>query len=149
MENRYVTIATLKKTDANLFKKQLEADNINYNFSEAKAVRAGEENGIRIKIEEKFRRQAIKILDEFSKTYGLTEIEDDIFSKEIDRILVPVDFSANSINACQYAIGLAEMLHSEIMLLHSYYFPVINSIDYGEGLSYVVNINDTITEISE
>jgi len=41
------------------------------------------------------------------------------------------------------------MLHSEIMLLHSYYFPVINSVDYAEGLSYVVNLNDTIIEIAE
>jgi len=149
MENRFVTIATLKKTDANLLKKQLDAEKIPNNFTEAKAVRAGEANGVRIKIQEKYRRKAIKILDEFSKTYGLKEIEDDIFSKEIDRILVPVDFSANSMNACQYALGLAEKLHSEVMLLHSYYFPVINSIDYGEGLSYVVNINDTITEIAD
>ena len=149
MENRYVTIATLKITDANLLKKQLDAENIKYNFSEAEAVRAGEENGIRIKIKEKYRKKAIHILDEFSKTYGLQELEDDIFSKEIDRILVPVDFSDNSKNACQYAIGLAEKLHSEIMLMHSYYFPVINSIDYGEGLSYIVNLNDTITEIAE
>jgi len=149
MENRYVTIATLKKSDANLLKKQLDNDKIISIFTEAKAVRIGEENGIRIKVQEKYRRKAIKILDEYSKTYGLKEIEDNIFSKEIDRILVPVDFSANSANACQYALGLAEMLHAEIMLLHSYYFPVINSIDYGEGLSYVVNINDTITEIAE
>ncbi|MBN1250751.1 MAG: universal stress protein [Bacteroidales bacterium] len=149
MENRYVTIATLKKQDANLLKKQLDTENINYNFSDAEAVRAGEESGIRIKINEKDRKKAIHILEEFSKTYGLTELDDDIFPKEIDRILVPVDFSENSKNACQYAIGLAEKLQSEIMLMHSYYFPVINSIDYGEGLSYVVNLNDTITEISE
>ena len=149
MENRYITIATLKNTDAKLLKKQLDVEKIISIFTEAKAVRVGEENGVRIKVQEKYRQKAIKILDEYSKIYGLKEIEDDIFSKEIKRILVPVDFSANSLNACQYAIGLGEMLHSEVMLLHSYFFPVINSIDYGDGLSYVVNVNDTIIEIAE
>jgi len=149
MENRFITIATLKNTDAELLKKQLTEEQLDCELSKAKAVKANELDGYRIKVRKKDRKRAIQILTTFSEAYGIETLEGDTFSKEIDRILVPVDFSENSINACQYALGLAEKLHSEIMLMHSYFFPVINSIDYGEGLSYVVNINDTITEIAQ
>lgn len=149
MKNRFITIATLKNTDAKLLQKQLNEENIDNQLSEAKAVKAAELDGYRIKVRGKDRKKALDILEIFSKNYGVETLEGDTFSKEIERILVPVDFSKNSINACQYAIGIAEKLHAEIMLMHSYFFPVINSIDYGDGLSYVVNINDTISEIAE
>ncbi len=148
MENRFVTIATLKKTDADLLKKQLIEEQIDCVLSLAKAVKANELNGYRVKVRMKDRKKAIKTLETFIELYGIETIEGDTFSKEIERILVPVDFSENSIRACDYAIGIAEKLHAEVMLMHSYFFPVINSIDYGDGLSYVVNLNDTITEIA-
>jgi nucleotide-binding universal stress UspA family protein len=149
MENRYITIATLNKTDADLFNRQLTAQEITCLLTEAKAVKANEPDGIRVKVREKDRKIAIHLLEEFSKTYGIKECEHDIFSHEIERILVPVDFSDYSKNACQYAIGIAEKLGAEILLLHAYYFPVINSFDLGDGLSVVVNLNDTVTEIAE
>lgn len=149
MENRFITIATLKNTDAELLKKQLAEKQLDCELSKAKAVKANELDGYRVKVRQKDRKRAIQVLDNFSKAYGIETIEGDTFSKEIERILVPVDFSENSKNACEYALGLAEKLHAEVMLVHSYFFPVINSIDYGEGLSYVVNINDTVTEISK
>jgi nucleotide-binding universal stress UspA family protein len=149
MENRHITIATLNKSDGFLFSKQLESHHIDSILTPAKAVKANEPDGMRIKVKEKDRKVALRMLDQFSKTYGIKECEQDIFSQEIERILVPVDFSEYSKNACQYAMGLAQMLGAEIMLMHAYYFPVINSIDYGDGLSYVVNLNDSITEIAE
>jgi nucleotide-binding universal stress UspA family protein len=149
MENRQITIATLNKSDAFLFSKQLESHHIECVLTTAQAVKANEPDGTRVKVKEKDRKIALRMLDQFSKTYGIKECEQDIFSQVIERILVPVDFSEYSKNACQYAIGLAQMLNAEVMLMHAYYFPVINSIDYGDGLSYVVNLNDSITEIAE
>ena len=149
MENRYITIATFNKSDAGLFSKQLENKEINCLLTGAKAVKLNEPDGFRVKVLEKDRKIAIHELEQFTSTYGIKSSEDDIFSHEIERILVPVDFSEYSKNACEYAIGIARMLDAEIMLLHAYYFPVINAIDYGEGLNFVVGLNDTITDIAE
>ena len=149
MENRYITIATLNKSDAGLFSKQLENREIKYLLTEAKAVRVGESDGLRVKVLEKDRKIAIHELEQFIKTYGIKSYDDDLFSHEIERILVPVDFSEYSKNACEFAIGIAKMLDAEIMLLHAYYFPIINAIDYGEGLNFVVGLNETITDIAE
>ena len=43
---------------------------------------------------------------------------------KIDTILVPVDFSACSRNALQYAIDLAEKTEARLHLMHSHYQPV-------------------------
>ncbi|MFN8256634.1 MAG: universal stress protein [Bacteroidales bacterium] len=149
METRYITIATMNKSDAGLFSKLLESRNIICQLTGAKSVKATEQDGIRIKVHEKDRKVAIHELEEFIKTYGIKESDQDVFSHEVERILVPVDFSEASKNACQYAIGLAKFLDAEIMLLHAYYFPVVNAIDYGDGLSFVVGLDDTITQIAE
>jgi nucleotide-binding universal stress UspA family protein len=149
MENRYITIATLNKSDADIFIIQLREQDIECLTSVARSVKANEPDGTRIKVREKDRKIAIQLLDDFSKLYGIKEKEHDIFSHEIERILVPVDFSEYSKIACQYAVGIAEKLGSEILLLHAYYFPVINSFDLGDGLSVVVNLNDTVSEIAE
>ena len=42
MENRHITIATLNKSDAVLFSKQLETQHINCILTEAEAVRVNE-----------------------------------------------------------------------------------------------------------
>lgn len=149
MENRCVTITTLNKSDAELFSKQLDSHSIENVLTDARAVKINEPDGIRVKVSEKDRKRALHLLEQFKNTYGIKECEQNIFSQEIERILVPVDFSEYSKNACEYAIGLARKLDSEIMLMHAYYFPLINSIDYGDGFSYMVNLNDTITEIAE
>jgi nucleotide-binding universal stress UspA family protein len=149
MENRYVTIATLNKPEAELFNKQLKEQDIICQLSEAKAVIANEPDGIRIKVREKDRKLAIHLLDEFVRTCGIKGMENNIYSTVVERILVPVDFSECSKNACNYAIGIAEELDAEVLLLHAYYFPVVNSFDLGDGLSVVVNLNDTVIEIAE
>ena len=42
----------------------------------------------------------------------------------LDTILVPVDFSEHSIHAIDYAIRLARVFHSRVVLVHVYHFPV-------------------------
>ena len=42
----------------------------------------------------------------------------------LETVLVPVDFSENSIHAVDYAIRLARVLHARVVLVHVYHFPV-------------------------
>lgn len=43
------------------------------------------------------------------------------------KILFPTDFSDNSNNAFVYALKLAEKLQAEVITLHVYQFPVLDS----------------------
>ncbi|HRW62140.1 MAG TPA: universal stress protein, partial [Bacteroidales bacterium] len=67
--------------------------------------------------------------------------------QSLQRILVPIDFSDYSVNACRYAIGLAEKLTAEIKLMHVYYNPVINSMPLTDTYYYQVNMDEIIREI--
>lgn len=40
-------------------------------------------------------------------------------------ILVPTDFSENAINACEYAVGIAQKLQARIILLNVFHIPMI------------------------
>ncbi|HEU4497598.1 MAG TPA: universal stress protein [Flavobacterium sp.] len=45
------------------------------------------------------------------------------------RILFPTDFSETAINAFQYALKMADSLEAEILLLHTFEMPIINSAE--------------------
>jgi universal stress protein A len=53
---------------------------------------------------------------------------------EIKSILCPVDFSAGSSHATDYASGLAEKLGAKVHVLHVYALPVLGSADAAKML---------------
>ena len=84
-----------------------------------------------------------KVSDQFREEYQ-SEMDED---RSVQRILVPIDFSDYSVNACRYAIGLAEKLNAEIKLMHVYYNPVVNSMPLTDTYYYQVNMDEIIREI--
>jgi nucleotide-binding universal stress UspA family protein len=69
--------------------------------------------------------------------------------EDIDKILVPIDFSVYAKNACEYALGIAERLNAEIMLFHSYYFNVMPLVTVAEPFTYQVGTEQSLIEIKE
>jgi len=62
----------------------------------------------------------------------------------VERILVPVDFSAPSEHATEYALGLARELGADVALVHSYSLPVYALPDGGVmvGPEYAARVSD-------
>jgi len=56
------------------------------------------------------------------------------------RILVPVDFSEQSVDAVRLAIGLAGKQKADIRLLHVFYNPMLGSASFDPGDSYQINL---------
>jgi len=48
---------------------------------------------------------------------------------QIEKILVPVDFSENSLNACRYALKIALETKADIFLFHAVYSPAFDLIE--------------------
>ena len=69
--------------------------------------------------------------------------------KTIRRILVPVDFSDISLNACRFAITLANKYKAEVKLLHVYYNPSFDISPYSDHYSYQVKLADSLREIEK
>jgi len=61
--------------------------------------------------------------------------------KTLRRILVPVDFSDHSENACLYAINLACKAQAEIKLLHVYYAPIVDLVPITDAYSIPVDLD--------
>jgi len=72
----------------------------------------------------------------------------------MEYILVPTDFSKNAFNALEYAIDVAKLLETKIMVLHTYEVPVASASSL-KNLSYklkelaeeeIVRLNNTLVE---
>ncbi len=61
--------------------------------------------------------------------------------------VIPVDFSNASLNACYYALELANKFKARIMLIHTYSFPPVESFDNTD--LYQEIINTELTQVKE
>jgi nucleotide-binding universal stress UspA family protein len=147
MDDKILTIATYPYSRAILLKARLEAEGIECFLSNINLVQAHISGGVKIKINNKDVETALKIIDEIKEEYGKAKQKTVEQLKSIRRILVPVDFSETSINACNYAIGLAVMLKAEIKLLYSYFNPVAISEPYLEESSFHYQMDEVVRNI--
>lgn len=69
--------------------------------------------------------------------------------KSLRRILVPVDFSDISFNACRFAVSLAQKYKAEVKLIHVYYNPAIDVSPYADHYSYQLKLSDSLREIEK
>ena len=67
--------------------------------------------------------------------------------KSIRRILVPVDFSQYSKNACHYALNLAHKLKADIKILHVYYAPIVDLVPITDAYSIQVDMDINLREM--
>ncbi len=149
MEENIITIATYPYSRAQLLKGRLEAEGIECFLSNINLVQAQISGGVKINIAGKDTAKALKIIDEVKEEYGEAKQKIVDRLKSIRRILVPVDFSEQSINACNFAVGLASKLKSEIKLLYSYFNPIVISEPYLEDSSFIYQMDGVVRNIEE
>ena len=128
MKENIVVIVTYKDHKvAYSLKNQLNSKGIESFLSHVEsdiAKNAGETGGIRIKVKESDVEEAVKLLVQLGADFEKNKEKQVVFYR---KILVPVDFSENSVKACLYAIGIAEKMKAEIKLLHVFKEPVEES----------------------
>ncbi len=149
MEDRIITITTCPYSRAQLIKARLESEGIECFLSNINLVQPGIATGVSVKIQEKDADAAYKIIDEIKGLSGEAKQEALKKLKSIRRILVPVDFSEHSVNACQFALGLANKLKAEIKLLYSYFNPLISSEPYLENNAMAFHLENIIGDLSK
>ena len=126
MENLLVTIITFKELHIGCFvKEKFEFEGIECFLTDEgfKTTDSNIPQGIKMKVRANETEKAIKMLLKIHREYDLDKIEQDSSVKDKKKILVPVDFSEYSINACKFAVGIAEKINSEINFLYVYNDP--------------------------
>ena len=148
MEEKIITIAIHNYARAEILRTRLEAEGIECYLKNINLIHSSISGGVKVRVNSKDLEKALRIVEKVSETFR-DEYQEEMETSEenLQRILVPIDFSDYSVNACRYAIGLAEKLNAEIKLMHVYYNPVINSMPLTDTYYYQVNMDEIIREI--
>lgn len=146
MEDKLITIAVHNYARAEIIRTRLEAEGVECYLKNINLIHSAISGGVKVRVHQKNLEKALRVIEKIRE-----QLSDDYSQQEelrnVQRILVPIDFSDYSINACKYAIGLAEKLNAEIKLMHVYYNPVVNSMPLTDTYYYQVNMDEVIREI--
>jgi nucleotide-binding universal stress UspA family protein len=149
MEDKIITIASYPYARAQLLKGRLEAEGIECFLSNINLVQPHVSSGVKIKINEKDAEAATKIIEDIKEEYGEAKQKTVDRLKSIRKILVPVDFTAHAINACDFALGLGTKLNAEIMLVYSYFNPILTADANMDDGSYYFHLEEVIGNIEK
>ncbi len=67
----------------------------------------------------------------------------------IQRILVPIDFSDYSLNACYFALHLSSRHDAEIILFHAFFNPMVDAMTFPDAFTYQSNLAEVFHEIEQ
>ncbi len=144
MEDRLVTLATDHYTNAEILKARLEGAGIECYLKHVNLIQGAASEGVQIQIRESDVEKALRLMAEWKAVQQEAEKKD---IKSIRRILVPVDFSEYSRNACHYALNLANKLTADIKILHVYYAPIVDLVPITDAYSIQVDMDINLREM--
>lgn len=147
MSDKLVTLANYPYTRAELLRGRLESEGIHCVLVNVNTITNMPGYGVKVKVMEADADKALKIVMEIDELYGENQIDTAEIAEDLERILVPVDFSNYSVEAARFALGLAKQLKAEVKLFHSYFYPIINSIDYINTATYVFSADESLKDI--
>lgn len=135
MEDKLITIVVLPYSKAHILKMRLGAKDIECDLEDMQFIEGATSYTVRVKILEKDLKAAIPVLEDFLGKP--VEIQEEVETKKSDRhVLVPIDFSVPSEKACKIAFDIAEHLEIKMVLMHSFYNPLIHSIPFSDVYAY-------------
>jgi len=147
MEAEVVTLRTLTYSRAELLKSQLEASGIECFLSNVNVIRSTIAAGVKVKVKKDDVEEALRIALFLDEEHGKEEFDAEDVVEDISGILVPVDFTLSAKTACEYAIGIADKLGAEVVLLHSYYFDVMPLSTFAEPYTYQISSDKTLSQV--
>lgn len=148
MEDKLITIAVHNYARAEILRTRLESEGVPCYLKNINLIHSVIAGGVKVRVSSRDIDKALRIVEKVSDQFRIEyQNETDEAIRSVQRILVPIDFSDYSVNACRYALGLAERLNAEIKLMHVYYNPVVNSMPLTDTYYYQVNMDEIIREI--
>lgn len=134
MEEKLVTIVVLPNSKAHILKMQLEEQGIECDLEEIDVIEGYPSSTVRVRILESQIENSLPFVEEL---LGIKPfIENEQIDKKDRHILVPIDFSVNSENACRMAYNIARKMHIKLIFIHCYINPVIHSMPFSDVYSY-------------
>ena len=149
MEEKLITVATHTFERAQLIKNRLEAAGISCYLKNINLIQGSFSGGVKVRILETDQDKAIKEIEKINETFYLEKDNHQEEHSEMQRILVPIDFSDYSFKAANFAIQMGRETKTEITLLHTFFNPVVNTLPFSDAFTYDVNVETKLHEIEE
>lgn len=144
MEEKLVTLATDHYTAAEILKARLENEGIKVYLKHINLIQGAVSEGVKIQIAASDVEQALRLMADWR--YKQSELEKKDL-KSIRRILVPVDFSDYSRNACLYALSLASKYMADMKIIHVYYAPIVDLVPITDAYSIQIDMDINLREL--
>lgn len=149
MEKNIITLTTNTYTRAFTLKGRLEAEGIECFLSNVNLIQPNVSYGVKVRIFEDDLPRALKILKKTEKEHGSESIDSKKDIYKTDKILVAVDFSDYSLNACIYSLHLAAKLRAKIRLVHAFFNPMIDAMTFPDAFTYQSNMAEVYQELEK
>ena len=131
MEDKLITLALLTYSKAQILQSVLENEGIESYIHNVNLIQPVISSGVRVRIKESDLPQALKIIE--SSSWLSSEIlqEESPEPAKASHVLIPIDFSAYSLKACDFGFRVAAKMQVEVVLLHVHFTPIyIPSLQY-------------------
>jgi len=147
MEEKLIIITIENFSRAQLLKAQLESEGIECSLSNLNLIQASVSEGVRVMVKETDVKRAIKIYIAIKGQYKRDGKKKLKKTRHIRKILVPVDFSENSLRTAYFALEIGHIYGASVRFLHVYYSPAIDMIAAPDVNISQFNLDIVINEI--
>ncbi len=148
MEDKLITLAIHTFQQAQLLKTILESEGIEVYLHNVNLIQPVVSAGVRVRIKESDLPAALKIIE----TRHIFEEEQDTENvvPTPKTILIPIDFSQYSRQACEIGFNYAAEVGAEIIIMHAYFTPYFPStIALNDTFSYQTQDDTTIATLTK
>ncbi|MBN2595778.1 universal stress protein [Labilibaculum sp.] len=151
MKDRMITLATYSYSRAQLLKTRLESEGVQCFLKNLNLIQSAVGGGVKLRIKEQDLAQALEIIEELELSYAQEDFEKTFPRKKIDvnRILVPIDFSDFSPRLCEYAMNIAKKFNADILLFHTYFASAIETIPFSDSYTYNATVVEVLSEVEK
>jgi nucleotide-binding universal stress UspA family protein len=151
MKDRIITLATYSFSRAQLLQGCLESAGVECFLKNINLLQSAIGGGVKIRIREEDLICALTVIEDFKLTY-VEKDEDKVVHgsvMELNRIMVPVDFSDSTPRICDYAYNMAVKFHADILLFHTYFASAIETVPFSDSYTYNATVVEVLAEVEK
>lgn len=148
-DEKIITLATRTFEHAQIIRSLLESEDIECFLENVNLIQGAVSEGVKIRIRETDLEKAVQLMEDVEKPELMKAEERKRGRPGRARILLPIDFSDYSSKAAEMALDWAARLNAEIMVLHVYYNPVINTLPFTEAYVYDTSMDEMLIDLEE
>jgi nucleotide-binding universal stress UspA family protein len=147
MEEKIVTLATYSFHHAQVLQNLLASEGIDCFLQNVNLIQGAVNTGVKIRVKVGDLPKAMNILENIEVKTMAQLSEKKIGRPSKPKILLPIDFSDYSEKASEMALDWAIRLQAEIMVLHVYFNPIINTLPFSEAYVYDASLDEMAADM--